>query len=200
MMVLGLACGDDDRVGVDAARVDGGGVDAPGVDATSDSAVDAPGVDVPGVDVPGSDASRERVISTLTVSCDAELQGRAIVNFNTNLGIAFTDSASPFTSRGSISFDFPSGFSGRVDNPEIVDGGPRHTLAITDRSFTTYGNHCWTFGTAPQPGSATIDAWRPTEGVVRATFVDFPVRNCVSMADTCVINGSIETPGEGVFD
>lgn len=193
--VLLLACGDDDRVGTDAA-VDASSVDAPSIDAPG---VDAPGVDAPGVDAPGSDAG-PGVTSTLTISCDGELQGRSIVNFNTNLGIAFTDPELPFTSRGSISFDFPSGFSGTVENPELVDDGPRHTLAITDRAFTTYGNHCWTFGTEPQPGSATIDEWRPTEGIVRATFVDFPVRNCVSMSDTCVINGAIETSGEGTFE
>lgn len=195
-----VGCGDDDRAGldgsVDAGGVDARGVDAPGVDAPG---VDAPGVDAPGVDAPATDAGGG-VSSTLTIDCDGELRGRAIVNFNTNLGIAFTDPDTPFTSRGSISFDFPSGFSGAVDNPEIVGDGPRHTLAITDRSFTTYGNHCWMFGTEPRPGSATIDEWRPTEGIVRARFTDFPVRNCVSMSDTCVINGMIETTGEGVFD
>ena len=187
-LLLGLvvACGDDDRMGTDAAVADVPGVDAPGTDASLDASDD--------------DAGGGGVTSTLTITCDGELQGRAIVNFNTNLGIAFTDPELPFGSRGSISFDFPSGFSGSVDNPEIVGDGPRHTLAITDRSFTTYGNHCWAFGTEAQPGSATIAEWRPTEGIVRASFVDFPVRNCVSMADTCVINGMIETTGEGTFE
>lgn len=201
LCVLLIACGDDDsRAGRSDSSVDAA-VDAPTLDApTADvPGVDAPAVDAPGVDAPAMDAGGG-VTSTLTISCDGELQGRAIVNFNTNLGIAFTDPEIPFTSRGSISFDFPSGFSGSVDNPEIVGDGPRHTLAITDRSFTTYGNHCWPFGSEAQPGSATIMEWRPTDGVVRASFTDFPVRNCVSMSDTCVINGMIETTGEGVFD
>ena len=199
-MVFVFACGDDDsRPGADAAT--DSSTDAPASDAGVDApTVDVPGVDAPATDAPASDSASGGVTSTLTITCDGELQGRAIVNFNTNLGIAFTDPELPFGSRGSISFDFPSGFSGSVGNPEIVGDGPRHTLAITDRSFTTYGNHCWAFGTEAQPGSATISEWRPTDGVVRASFVDFPVRNCVSMADTCVINGMIETTGEGTFE
>lgn len=140
------------------------------------------------------------VTSTLTITCDGELQGRVIVNYNTALQIAFTDPVSPFASRGSISFDFPSGFSGPIANPEVVDSGPRHTLAITDRAFTTYGNHCWPVGTPTLGGVATIDEWRPSEGVVRATFLDVELNDCVSMTSTCLLNGAIETSGTGVFD
>ena len=122
------------------------------------------------------------------------------MNYNSNLGIAFTDGSPAFTPRGSISFDFPSGFSGSIDNPEIVGDGPRHTLAITTSDFTTYGNHCWPFGTAPRGGSATIEEWRPNDGVVRATFSGVPLNNCVTMSDSCQLDGTIETTGEGVFE
>ena len=201
-LIAALALGCDERStstdaspGVDAGRVDGGESltdagpepDSGGVDAGAlDS--DAGPLDVDS----GSPAGG--VTSSLTITCDGALTGRAIVNFNGGtLGVAFTDPESPFTSRGSISFGFPAGFSGPIANPEIVDGGPRHTLAITDRAFTTYGNHCWPVPTDPQSGAARIDEWRPS-------VTDVPLRNCVSMSDTCVLDGVIETTGQGVFD
>jgi hypothetical protein len=141
------------------------------------------------------------VTSTLVVTCDAELTGRAIVNWNTNLGVAFTDPGSPYSARGSIAFEFPSGFSGTIDNPEDYDpDGPRHIVAITDRAYTLYGNHCWEYGTPPVGGRGVIEQWRPTEGIVRASFEDFPLQNCVSRAGECFLSGMIETTGEGVFD
>lgn len=54
LLVLLLACGDDDAGSVDAATGrDAPGTDAPGIDAPG---VDAPGVDAPGTDAPGTDA------------------------------------------------------------------------------------------------------------------------------------------------
>ena len=135
------------------------------------------------------------------MTCDAELNGRAIVNWNTNLGISFTDYAPTYSVRGAISFEFPTGFTGAVANPENYEpGGPRHIVAVTDRGFTLHGNHCWEFGTPPRSGSGVIEEWRPNDGVVRATFSDFPVQNCVSGAPPCTISGSISTTGEGVFE
>ena len=152
------------------------------------------------VDVDG-DGDGDGVASTLVVTCDAELSGRAIVDWNTNLGISFTDNAPTYSVRGSISFEFPPGFTGVVDNPENYEpGGPRHVVAVTDRSFTLHGNHCWEDGTPPRTGSGFIEEWRPNEGVVRATFTDFPLQNCVIGSAPCSITGTIETTGEGVFE
>lgn len=194
VLVLALGACDDDRppVSGDAGpRVDAGEPRDAGPRPDTGPTPDAGG---------GSDAGGGGgVTSTLTITCDGELAGRVIVNYNTALQIAFTDPVSPFTSRGSISFDFPSGFSGPIANPEVVDGGPRHTLAITDRAFTTYGNHCWPTGTTLD-ATGEIEEWRPSEGVVRASFSNMPLNDCVSMTTACFLNGSIETTGIGVFD
>ncbi len=142
----------------------------------------------------------EGITSTLTISCAGQLQGRAVVHWNTNLGIAFTDAAIPYTFRGSISFDFPSEFTGAIDNPENYDPDfPRHTLAVVDQGYTTYGNHCYPFGTAPQAGTGTIYAFHPSEGIVRATFNNMPLANCVG-GGVCLLSGTIETTGQGVFE
>lgn len=206
LCLLALISGcDDTRDPVDGGGATDAGPLPPGVDG-------GPGFDAGDTDTDagpgGSDAGAGTdaggggggLTSTLTITCNGQLQGRAIVNYNSNLGIAFTDGAPAFTPRGSISFDFPSGFSGTIDNPEIVGDGPRHTLAITTSDFTTYGNHCWPFGTAPRGGSATIQEWRPNDGVVRATFSGVPLNNCVTMSDSCQLDGTIETTGEGVFE
>ncbi len=58
----------------------------------------------------GGDASMQ-VMSTLTSPC-ATLQGRAIVNYNDNLGIMFTEHDSPYTFLGSVQFQLPDGFTG----------------------------------------------------------------------------------------
>lgn len=190
-LVLALGACDDDRppVSGDAGpRIDAGAPRDAGPVPDTGPTPDAAGTDAGG-----------GVTSTLTITCDGELAGRVIVNYNTALQIAFTDPVSPFTSRGSISFDFPSGFTGPIANPEVVDDGPRHTLAITDRAFTTYGNHCWPVGTTLE-SVGTIEEWRPSEGVVRATFSNMPLNDCASMTTTCYLSGTIATTGTGVFD
>ena len=138
--------------------------------------------------------------STLTSDCGATLQGRAIVNFNGNLGISFTEDSGAFTFLGSIQFELPSGFTGSVNNPEGWDGqSERHVIAASNTSFTTHGNHCW-FDTSPSnPGSVTISDYRPNEGIVKATFNGLQLKSCIG-ATMCTINGSIETTGQGVFD
>lgn len=204
LVLLSVAGCDDTRSGADGGDArDAGGL-PPGVDGgprADGGGVDAgPGDTDAGPGGPDAGPGGGGLTSTLQITCGGQLQGRAIVNYNTNLGVAFTDGAPALTPRGSISFDFPSGFTGAIDNPEIVDGGPRHTLAITTSDFTTYGNHCWPVGTPARSGSATIEVWRPNEGVVRATFTNVELNNCVTMSDSCVLNGTIETTGEGVFE
>ena len=147
----------------------------------------------------GSDGGSNGLTSTLTSSC-ATLQGRAIVNYNSNLGIAFTEDDIPYTSLGSISFELPSGFSGTVPNPEAWDGSsPRKVVAMPTASFQTHGNHCWFQTTPPNPGSVTIHEWRPNDGVVRATFNALALKSCTG-STVCTVSGTIETTGEGVFD
>ncbi len=136
--------------------------------------------------------------STLTSSC-ATLQGRAIVNFNGNLGIAFTEDDSPFTFLGSVQFELPDGFVGAIPNPEAWDGsGPRKVVAMTTSSYQLHGNHCW-MNTTPSGGSVTVMEYRPNDGVVKATFASLPLRSCTG-ASVCMVSGTIETTGEGVFE
>jgi len=140
-----------------------------------------------------------RIRSTLTSSC-ATLQGRAIVNYNTNLGISFTEDDSPYTFIGSIQFELPDGFTGAVPNPEGYDGSsPRKVVAVTSPSFTLHGNHCWLNGSMPSGGSVTIAQYAPNDGIVKATFTALPLRSCTGAA-ICTISGTIETTGEGVFE
>lgn len=136
--------------------------------------------------------------STLSSTC-AELQGRAVVNFNGNLGIAFTDGESPYTFRGSIQFELPTTFGGSVPNPENWDGAsPRTIVALTSSDYALHGNHCW-FDNAGATGSAVISDYRPSEGIVKAQFDGFSLRGCASNS-VCTLSGSIETAGLGVYE
>ncbi|MDX2094023.1 MAG: hypothetical protein SFX73_39700 [Kofleriaceae bacterium] len=183
--LLIVACSGD---GSGPDGVDGGS--GSGTDAGSGSGSDAGS---------GPDGGSNGLTSTLTSSC-ATLQGRAIVNYNSNLGIAFTEDDIPYTSLGSVSFELPAGFSGNVPNPEAWDGSsPRKVVAMTTASFQTHGNHCWLQTTPPSPGSVTIHEWRPNDGVVRATFNALALKSCTG-STVCTISGTIETTGEGVFD
>ncbi len=136
--------------------------------------------------------------STLVSSC-ATLRGRALVNYNGNLGIAFTEDDLPYSSIGTIQFELPSGFVGTVPNPEQWDGvSPRQLVAVTSAGFELHGSHCW-FEDTPPTGTATITEYRPTDGVVRASFSNFPVHSCIGPS-VCTVSGTVETTGEGVFE
>lgn len=181
LVVLLAACGTTDPGGADA------GADGPRSmgDGGGSNAVDAPG--------------SNRISSTLTSSC-ATLQGRAIVNHNGNLGIAFTEDASPYTFLGSVQFELPAGFTGAIPNPEAWDGtSPRRVVAMTTPSYQLHGNHCWFNGAMPSGGSVVVTEYRPTDGVVKATFTALPLRSCTG-ASICTVSGSIETTAEGVFE
>ncbi|HEY0250056.1 MAG TPA: hypothetical protein VGC41_00965 [Kofleriaceae bacterium] len=148
----------------------------------------------------GSNQTSNKPMSTLTSSC-ATLQGRAIVNENGNLGIAFTEDDPPYTFEGSIQFQLPDGFTGSVPNPEVWDGqdvNDRHIVAVTDSSYQLHGNHCWN-GATPSGGSVTITEYDPAAGIVKASFVSYPLHSCTG-SDVCTVTGAIETTGEGVFD
>ena len=136
--------------------------------------------------------------STLTSTC-ATLQGRALVNYNDNLGIAFTDDDSPYAFRGSIQFELPDGFTGAAPNPEDWDGSsPRHVIAMTDADYDLHGNHCWN-GEAPPPGTLVVQAFDTGSVVVRATFDAFPMHGCTDDS-VCTVSGTIQTTAAGVFD
>jgi len=146
------------------------------------------------VDAPGGSS----LASTLTASC-ATLQGRAIVNENGNLGIAFTEDDSPYTFLGSVQFELPSGYTGAVPDPENWDGSsPRRVIAASSPSYETFGNHCWTSG-QPTGGSIDILDYRPAQGIVKAVFSGYQLRSCTG-SSVCTISGMVETTGEGVFD
>jgi len=136
--------------------------------------------------------------STLTSAC-ATLQGRAIVSYNDNLGIAFTDDDSPYAFRGSVQFELPDGFTGEAPDPESWDGsGPRHVVAMTDPGFGEYGNHCWN-GATPPPGTLVIEQFDTANVILQATFDDFPLHGCTDDS-VCTVSGTIATTGAGVFD
>jgi len=182
LALLLAGCGTSDSGGADAGT-DGRGAMG---DGGGSNLIDAP-------------AGSNRIASTLTSSC-ATLQGRAIVNHNGNLGIAFTEDASPYTFLGSVQFELPAGFTGAIPNPESWDGSsPRKVVAMTTPSYQLHGNHCWLNGALPSGGSVVITEYRPTDGVVKATFTALPLRSCTG-ASVCTISGSIETTGEGVFE
>lgn len=169
--------------------------DPSGADAGTDGRATGDGGGSNSIDAPGGNP----LASTLTSSC-ATLQGRAIVNENGNLGIAFTEDSSPYTFLGSVQFELPSGFTGTVPNPEAWDGtSPRKVVAMTTPSYEIHGNHCWFNNTMPSGGSVVITEYRPADGVVKATFTALPLRSCTG-ASICTISGSIETTGEGVFE
>ncbi len=189
--LLLLACGE------------GGG--GSGVDANSSAFDGGPLFDAgPNTSDAGSTAadagnSESELHSTLVSDCGAQLQGRAIVNFNGNLGISFTESDGAFSFLGSIQFELPAGFTGLVPNPENWDGqSERHIVATTNSNFTLHGNHCWLDGPPSNPGSVTILEYRPSEGIVRARLNALQLKSCVS--DTvCTLSGEIETTATGVF-
>lgn len=182
-LVLLAACDSDGGTG---PGTDGGGS---GADAGSNTNTDGG---------TGTDGASNRIHSTLTSAC-ATLQGRAIVNFNGNLGIAFTEDNSPYTFLGSVQFELPDGFVGTIPNPEAWNGsGPRKVVAMTTPSYELHGNHCW-MGNTPSGGSVTVTEYRPNDGVVKATFASLPLRSCTG-SSVCMVNGTIETTGEGVFD
>jgi hypothetical protein len=138
------------------------------------------------------------LMSTLTSSCGT-LQGRALVNYNGNLGIAFTIADSPYTFLGSVSFELPDGFTGSVPDPEHWDGmSDREVVAVSSPSYETFGNHCW-FSGQPSGGSVVVTDFRPNQGIVKATFNGLQLKSCVG-SSTCTVSGSIETTGSGVFD
>ncbi len=149
------------------------------------------------------DAGGGQVTSTLVATgCSAQFSSsRVMVHYNTALGVVFTDPTSPYTVQGTISFDFPSTFTGAVPNPySWVESGVHKEVAVTDTSYTTWGNHCWAVGDNPTGGSATIEVIDGPAGIVRATFQDFQLRNCVTQSSTCTLSGTVETTGTGVFE
>ena len=146
-----------------------------------------------------TDGASNQLHSTLTTTCSATLQGRAIVNENGNLGVAFTESNSPYTFLGSVQFDLPDGYTGTIPDPEMWNGsGPRKIVAMTTRSYDLHGNHCWTAG-APSGGSVSIATYHPLQGIVKATFTQLQLRSCTG-SEVCSVSGAIETTGEGVFE
>lgn len=145
----------------------------------------------------GSGASGVGLTSTLTASC-ATLQGRAIVNDNGNLGIAFTDDGSTFI--GSVQFQLPDGFAGPIPDPESWDGqSDRKVVAVTSPSYELHGNHCWPTGASPSGGGVVIETWQPHQGIVKATFTALVLHSCTG-AEVCTVDGTIETTGTGTFD
>ncbi|MFN0249838.1 MAG: hypothetical protein ACKV2T_23345 [Kofleriaceae bacterium] len=180
-----------------AACDSSGGTD-PGTDAGSNGGDAGSNQNTDG-GMSGDAGSSNRIDSTLTSTCGATLQGRAIVNFNGNLGVAFTEDDSPYTFLGSVQFELPDGYTGAIPNPEAWNGSdPRKVVAMTTPSYQLHGNHCWTSG-APSGGSVSITEYRPNDGVVKATFASLPLRSCTGAA-VCMVSGTIETTGEGVFD
>jgi hypothetical protein len=179
------------------AACDSGGTSDPGTDGGNGSGSDAGSNTIDGGSASDGGASN-RIHSTLTSAC-ATLQGRAIVNFNGNLGIAFTEDDSPFTFLGSVQFELPDGFTGAIPNPEAWNGsGPRKVVAMTTPSYELHGNHCW-MSASPSGGSITVTEYHPNNGVVKATFASLPLRSCTG-SSVCTLSGTIETTGEGVFD
>lgn len=149
---------------------------------------------------PTDGANGNQLHSTLTTTCTATLQGRAIVNENGNLGIAFTEADSPYTFLGSVQFELPDGYTGAVPDPEMWDGtSPRRVVAMTTKTYDLHGNHCWFNATAPSGGSISIAAYHPLQGIVKATFNALQLRSCTG-SEVCAVSGSIETTGEGVFE
>lgn len=145
----------------------------------------------------GGSGSGSGLKSTLTASC-ATLQGRAIVNDNGNLGIAFTDDVSTFI--GSLQFQLPDGFAGPIPDPESWDGqSDRKVVAVTSPSYELHGNHCWPTGDAPTGGSVVIETWKPDRGIVKATFTALALHSCTG-GEVCTVDGTLETTGTGVFD
>jgi len=200
--LAGFACGDgatgDDR---DASSSSDGSV-ALDAGATGDagSARDAGSGRDAGATV---DAGGGQVSSTLVATgCAAQFSSsRVMVHYNTALGVVFTDPTSPYSVQGTISFDFPSTFTGAIPNPySWVESGVHKEVAVTDTAYTTWGNHCWAVGDSPTGGSATLEVIDGPAGIVRVTFQDFQLRNCVTQSSTCTLSGSLETSGTGVFE
>ncbi len=149
---------------------------------------------------PTDGTTSNQLHSTLTTTCAATLQGRAIVNENGNLGIAFTEHDSPYTFLGSVQFELPDGYTGAVPDPEMWDGSSaRRVVAMTTKSYDLHGNHCWFNGATPSGGSISITSYHPLQGIVKATFNALQLRSCAG-AEVCTVSGSIETTGEGVFE
>jgi hypothetical protein len=144
------------------------------------------------------DGSASGFTSTLTSAC-ATLQGRAIVDYNDNLGIAFTDGAPSYTFLGSVQFELPDGFTGEAPDPEDWNGtGPRHVIAMTDAGYDLHGNHCWN-GATPPAGTLVIQQFDTSNVVVQATFDNFAMHSCTDDS-VCTVSGTIVTTGAGVFD
>ena len=95
LAVAVLGCDDSGGSGSDAGL--------PQIDGSGSGSTDARLVDAP---------NGNALASTLTASC-ATLQGRAIVNENGNLGIAFTEGDSPYTFLGSVQFELSTWSSSR---------------------------------------------------------------------------------------
>lgn len=184
-----VACGEDS--GEDKDGIDGGVT--PMVDAGQ-------GQNDGGTGGPESDAAALRTLdSSLSATC-TNLSGRAIVNENGNLGVAFTDDSSPYTFRGSVSLELPSNFSGSIPNPEGWDGSSaRLVVAVVDQGFTTFGNHCWFNRPDLSGGTAVVTDYRPQSGIMDVSFSGYVLANC-NGGGTCTVNGSVRTEGEGVYD
>jgi hypothetical protein len=192
VLVLCAACGGSGPAGSRGGGGGGGGDAASERDAGSDSSAQDARHGT------AADGGSSGFTSTLTSPC-ATLQGRAIVSYNDNLGIAFTDDDSPYSFRGSVQFELPDGFTGDAPNPEDWDGsGPRHVIAMTDVGFDLHGNHCWN-GETPPAGTLVIEQFDTSSVIVSATFDQFPMHSCTD--DTvCTVSGTITTTGAGVFD
>ncbi|MEM9302239.1 MAG: hypothetical protein AAGE01_09030 [Pseudomonadota bacterium] len=143
------------------------------------------------------------VISSLATSgCETTFStDRAMVHFNTSLGIMFTDPAPSFKLNGTIGFDFPPGFSGEIPNPDSrSESGVTTSRSITDNDHASWGNFCWKYGEGATGGSAHIESIDGPAGIVRAVFDNFQLADCETHGVVCTLTGVIESRGTGVFE
>lgn len=200
LLVLAMACGDDDRVGsdastdaalsdvsaLDAPAIDGGGVDA--------SVRDAGASDVRVADASGPDVPSLANIELTFAGCAPDLTGDVVVVQNAE-SIAISSTAGSFGSiqlalqdeRGSVTL----GTQHRVDTGAVINvvSGTTWTNIAMDSSGVLTGEVADPIG-----GTLNVATYDEGAGMLDVTFNAVTLQN-PSDGSVCQIDGRLRTSG-----
>lgn len=201
LLVLAMACGDDDRVATDASTSDAAvgdvpSLDAPAVDSGVDASVrDAGASDVQVADAPGPDVPSVANVELTFAGCAPDLSGDVVVVRNAESIAISSTGAGSFGSiqlalqdeRGSVTL----GTQHRVDTGAVINvvSGTTWTNIAMDSAGVLSGEVADPIG-----GTLGVDTYDEGAGMLDVTFNAVTLQN-PSDGSVCQIDGRLRTSG-----
>ncbi|MFT5353614.1 MAG: hypothetical protein ACI9KE_000814 [Polyangiales bacterium] len=200
LVLLAVACGDDDRIAIDAstsdaALPDAAGIDAGFVDASADVAVADAAQSDAAPDVPGPDVPSLAMVELTFAGCAPDLSGDVVVVRNAESIAISSTGAGSFGSiqlalqdeRGSVSL----GTQHRVDTGAVINivSGTTWTNIAMDSSGVLTGEIADPIG-----GTLNVATYDESAGMLDVTFSGVTLQN-PSDGSVCQIDGRLRTSG-----